>query len=189
MTRQDIAAVLRPSWPRAAHPLMDWTASLIADRRGWGVRLGGSFAAFTLQHVIEVPHGLVTDADVASCLHEIGHLVDPRDRPSLPIGDDESLFRPVVSAAGECAAWLIAISIAGRRWTNGMQDKLETSLASYRDVYAARFSLKELAVIGSTMAYTRRLQERRGVVYLRPPGPVPVPAAIRDLLQDVQEAP
>lgn len=187
MTEREIMWRLRPPWPGTAHPLTEWCAELIAAR-DWSVRYGPEYAAFSkaTPRAIEVPGSLVSDEDIAKLLHECGHLLDPRARPRKPIEDWEPMDRHI-SIPSECAAWLFAADLAGRRWTDAMQTTLEACLRSYDAVYVQPCSAHRRLVV-DTITYTQARLRRRGVVSLRHNGgapPVAVPASIRSLVDDV----
>jgi hypothetical protein len=168
--------------------LTEWCASQIAAR-GWTVRHGECFAAFGKQtpRAIEVPGALGSDDDVARCLHEIGHLLDPKVRPRKPIEDWEPLDRHI-SIEGECFAWLAAADLAGRKWNSSMQATLALCLGSYRDAYVDPCTAQRRMIV-DTIEHTATRLRRRGVVSLTHGGspPVAVPASIRSLMADIED--
>jgi hypothetical protein len=114
MTRSAIAAVIGTS-----HRLAPWLAELLERHRVSVERGGGIWCCSPEARVIVVPPDpITTDHGAATVLHEYGHIVF---ESGAPVG----------SIRNEVCAWMVAMVVAGPRWTPAMTTTMARALGAY----------------------------------------------------------
>jgi hypothetical protein len=162
MTRYDVEAVLRPD-PIISKSLVDLVVDL-AISNGWNVERADDFVAYVNRRCIGTPR-LETAPDVASFLHEGGHLEDPERHPDEFLYEKHNGTRLLISLTGELNAWTYALKRLGYKWTREMQGQMVYALRSYWPLTVRTYVDDER--VDAVIAEGERLM-RGAVVSIRP---------------------